>query len=122
LASDNRHYATKFYRHVITRKPKYLFIPIYSLSAAIFSALSNSVHFTIWFICSCLAILPTPLFDVRYFILPINLFIINNLKSNSPSALTYIQYGCINLAVLYVFREHPWRNEFFGGELSRLYW
>mmetsp|Transcript_2661 Transcript_2661/g.1877 ORF Transcript_2661/g.1877 Transcript_2661/m.1877 type:complete len:124 (+) Transcript_2661:748-1119(+) len=76
LDSDNRHYSQKFYKYVITRHNVHrLFAPVYSFAwIHTFNLIPTKLtkpSFTFLYICSCaLTLVPTPLFDFRYFLIP----------------------------------------------------
>lgn len=78
LDSDNRHYAQKFYKYIITHQTrKFLMVPFYSLSMVIvYEVLKQTINskisaYLFWFIfCSSLTLILTPLFELRYFIIP----------------------------------------------------
>lgn len=99
--------------------------------------------------CSAATLVPTPLFDFRYFTVQWVLLCleINGLrpvaaveKSQSDDndikkkvilkeklnvklkIVNIVGFMVINAIVLHVFRNKPFKNEFFGGEMSRMFW
>ena len=84
---------------------------------------------------STAALVPTPLLDMRYFIVPWVMLALESrgLVANSNEMNRYrsqwkdlrlnIAYFClVNAGVFYVFLCKPWENHFFGGEISRFFW
>lgn len=75
LDADNRHYSTKFYRHVITTHRKYWMVPIYSYIFLHFHEQLKErfrekylIFLLGYMVCALGSLTPTPLFDFRYFI------------------------------------------------------
>ncbi len=155
LLSDNRHYSFYFIRLITkTNKFNWILACIYSLAALLsYSLLNRSISLTVGksrigysfppllqlvlFLLSCAVLVPTPLLEFRYFIVPVILFqlfgglsytrIIQD-KSNSarvsfdllPIKLTVVFNLLVNVILLYVFlfRPYTWGD----GTTARFMW
>jgi len=146
LDSDNRHYGQKFYKYIITHPTrKLLMVPLYTyLLFQTYEMLKlrmirqTQPFFFVYVLCSSMILVLTPLFELRYFIIPWVLLAleINGLKpplsdlnrasrgnQDTKSLILNLGYfATINAIVIYVFVEKPFLNEYFGGELSRFFW
>lgn len=74
LLADNRHYTFYIMRKIINRGPmwKYSLVPIYHFSFyTIYHCFDQSrVIFLAWLVCTTASIVPSPLFEPRYYIIP----------------------------------------------------
>ena len=87
ILSDNRHYSFYFNRYIINRKYiKYILTPLASfglyfiIRETIYKNRLTLYWFISYFICCFMVLVPTPLFEFRYFILPIIIFLLNYLS------------------------------------------
>lgn len=78
LDSDNRHYAQKYYKFIISTPRHMWMVPVYSflmlLNYKLFkkraATLNTSVMLFFWVVCSAATLVLTPLFELRYFVVP----------------------------------------------------
>ena len=71
LDSDNRHYGQKFYKYIISTNKKYLFVPIYSICMLFLgSIMKKRAILSCLIICASATLVLTPLFELRYFLIP----------------------------------------------------
>jgi hypothetical protein len=89
----------------------------------------TNIFLLFWFLCSAATLILTPLFEMRYFVVPwvfLSLEVVfDKPKKNKEGVAcwtSYVYYGAINATVLYVFIKRPFINIFMGSELSRLFW
>lgn len=149
LESDNRHYSQKFYKFVISTHRKYYFVPIYAfivlfLYEAFKPRIGEKINlfFLMFVLCCILTLVPTPLFDFRYFLTPWTLLAleINGINQNENNKgkdirkikisaqqikllwINIIGFASISFGILFIFRNKPWVNVYFNNELSRLFW
>ncbi|CAI5758560.1 unnamed protein product [Candida verbasci] len=115
LLADNRHYTFYIYRKLL--KPKYsqfISIPLYHFATYNIITQLNKLSFIsiIAFIMSiCLTIIPSPLFEPRYYIIPLIIFRLY-IKSNNE-LLEFIWLNSINIATTFIFLsyEFSWASE-----------
>ena len=125
LDADNRHYAQKYYKYVIMSPTlKYYMVPLYSymMLHSYEIATHNSVFLFIFTLCSAMALVLTPLFEFRYFVIPWVLFTLETKQNSSYRKNMALYFAIVNAAVLYIFVEKPFVNIYFNGELSRFFW
>jgi len=129
LLADNRHYTFYLWKNIFRQYPdsKYWAIPFYWFSAwHLWNQLSRrqSILWSlIYFTSLCLVLIPTPLIEFRYFILP---FLFYRLHVDVPSSkvliFQLIGFVGLNLLTLYVFvfRHFTWSDH--PDELQRFMW
>lgn len=130
LDSDNRHYGQKFYKYVISTHRRTWLAPLYTFCAFFIYELLKArsslgqqlgVYLFLFLACSAATLVLTPLFELRYFMIPWTLLSLE-LQSSGSKWANFLYYGALNLAVMWVFVERPFVNVFFGNELSRFFW
>ena len=75
LLSDNRHITFYIWKNILsTESTRYMLIPGYILSILIVIGRLSSSQSALWIVafvtCVCLALVPSPLIELRYFIVP----------------------------------------------------
>jgi alpha-1,2-glucosyltransferase len=133
LLSDNRHFVFYIWRRTIKYHPvaKYLAVPIYYAAGWLVLetiSYSQSLLFVLGFItCTALTIVPSPLLEFRYFVLPylfwrlhISPAVSNNTKWRGISE--YLWYEMINLTTLWIFVAKPFEWDSEPGKVQRFIW
>lgn len=127
MLADNRHYTFYIWRRVIKRHElvRYVLTPVYALCGyAWLHALRNRVtlFWTIGFVtCTALVLIPTPLIEPRYFLIPLMILRLRLVPSHRYLALEGILYLTINIASLYIFLMWPFEWEGWQGKM-RFMW
>lgn len=134
ILSDNRHYTFYIWKRLFLKYPffKFSMIPIYIIFGFYFinqaskngfinrySGLNKNLNFFqifAFFIFTCLALIPSPLLEFRYFIIPFYFLLISILKPCHSKLRLTIQLSffiSINLLTLYNFilLPFPWPSE-----------
>lgn len=128
LISDNRHYTFYLWKNIFKRwtMAKYILIPIYMLcfkfvAMVSFSPRKSMLLFCLFWLCTAVAIVPSPLFEFRYFLIPYVFVRIYAAYSCAVYALVRETLFNIvtNTVVLYVFIYHPFEWPHAPGELQR---
>ncbi|ODV93851.1 hypothetical protein PACTADRAFT_77351 [Pachysolen tannophilus NRRL Y-2460] len=155
LLSDNRHYTFYIWRKIINRSAytRFYLIPIYHFSLYTVlklmklsgqnSITSENLSFSpitiiCYFICCCATIIPSPLFETRYYILPFLLWRLMIRPVNDPLiskleffkkynsvirlVLEYFLFNAVNFFVFYMFLNYTfeWENE--PSAIQRIIW
>lgn len=128
LLADNRHYTFYIWRRWMLRDPdcKYLLIPLYlySLCYLCVSLKHRGCLFIFSFIiCVSLTVIPAPLVEFRYFIVPYALWRLN--VSKTSLLVTVLELLChilINVVNAYLFLFKPFRWSHEPQELQRFMW
>ncbi|POG62087.1 uncharacterized protein OCT59_004086 [Rhizophagus irregularis] len=120
LLSDNRHYTFYIWKDIYQRHYliKYLLIPAYMIGGWILLesiALRQSFLWVlIYIIAVCLSLIPSPLLEFRYFIIPYYIF---RLHIGQPDGLRlfieFLIYAAVNAQTEHLFLEEPfvWFSE-----------
>ncbi|CAG8536287.1 5560_t:CDS:2 [Paraglomus occultum] len=129
LLSDNRHYSFYVWKKIYKRHPsvKYLLIPAYFTALQIILRPLTACRSSLWMLtfatAVCLTLVPSPLFEFRYFIIP---YIIYRLNIRPPSAtrllLEFMAYSVVNAVTLYLFIYKPFKWESEPSQLQRFLW
>jgi len=131
LRADNRHFVFYIWRRTIKRHPlaKYIAVPIYYASGwLVLTALSysQSTLFVLGIIsCTALTIVPSPLLEFRYFVLPYlfwRLHVSPVFVSKWRGILEYVWYEVINLITLWIFISRPFAWDSEPGKIQRFIW
>ena len=76
-----------------------------------------------WLLCSSVTVILSPLFELRYFMIPgVMASLEIETKFNKWHALNIIYFIIVNTAVMWVFVKRPFINEYMENELSRFFW
>lgn len=130
LLADNRHYAFYLWRRVIDCHPmaRYALGPAYLFAARLIrDRLATSPTLTVlpmllFIVITALSLIPTPLLEPRYFIVP---FVVLRLHFPAPSRarllMEWVTYVVVLVVTVEVFVRRPFRWE--GREdLMRFMW
>lgn len=127
LLADNRHYTFYVWSKLYARhySVKYLLVPVYVF--AIYCLADSILHQDIlWKLgfaaCVALNIVPSPLLEFRYFIIPFAIYRVNIRNVTVPSLLVEtVMYCCVNGVTLYLFLMRPftWSN---SPDMQRFMW
>ncbi|CAO3613505.1 unnamed protein product [Cunninghamella blakesleeana] len=130
ILSDNRHYSFYIWKNIYRRhwSVKYALIPAYAIS--IFTNFNILGHHTsiLWMfgyiMTLILTLVPSPLLEFRYFILPVLFFCLHipPPKNSLRISFTFVFYTIINCVTLYVFLYHTflWPQE--PNQIQRFMW
>lgn len=137
LLADNRHITFYLWKRVLSSKKSFfLMIPVYHFSIwTIITTLVNGdvltpVTVVVYIAVTCLGLIPSPLFEPRYYILPLVIFRIFTRSTDKTLIgitfrrhfLEFIWQMSINLILLAIFllREFEWSSE--PGKIQRIIW
>ncbi|KAL0073705.1 glycosyltransferase family 59 protein [Phycomyces blakesleeanus] len=128
LLSDNRHYTFYIWKNIYRRhwSVRYILTPFYLLSvklniAAIVPYVSV-LHVIGYVFTLVLTLVPSPLLEFRYFIVPFLFYAVHFQPQLKRTYLAIAFYSIINLATLYMFfnRTFEWASE--PGSSQRFMW
>jgi len=156
ILADNRHYIFYIWKNFFGRYWwfKYAMCPFYSVAVLyimpiILSSKEKVIVFSIWLVCTAITLLPSPLIEFRYFLLPWlflqfeiksfgNEFSVKEKEKDNKdkdynkvarnSAITrflsslypsILGYIVVDIVTLYVFLYRPFQ---FNGEVARFMW
>ncbi|CAG8566513.1 10253_t:CDS:2 [Ambispora gerdemannii] len=137
LLSDNRHYTFYVWKNIYRRhvSVKYLLIPVYVILIKIlWVALANNQSF-LWILIytagTCLSLIPSPLLEFRYFIIPFFIYRLHIRQPTTSTTITpelqhlvleFLLYACVNIVtgILFLWRPFVWEQE--EGKLQRFMW
>ena len=130
ILSDNRHYSFYVWHKIYRRHwtVRYLLTPAYTISGFLnIQAFAEHTRFLLafgYFIALVLTLVPSPLFEFRYFIIPF-LFYMVHIPPPTQTTRTIAALGLylsIHLVTVYLFVYKPfvWTNE--PDQLQRFMW
>ena len=105
LLSDNSHYVFYIWKNFLGPYRLYM-APLCGVSLLYISK-SQKVQFYWWLFCSSLVLVPSTLLELRYFILPLATYILEN--NTSPSLLRIIFLWILNLFTIFIFTFKPYK-------------
>lgn len=126
LLADNRHFTFYIWRRIINVHwmSRYMLIPfyMYSIIAIIYSSRRSILWNLVFSICVVLYLVPSPLFEFRYFIIP-SLILRLNMKSIGVQNLVtcfglHILINCVTIS-LFLFWSFHWPKD---NALQRFMW
>ncbi|KZO94958.1 glycosyltransferase family 59 protein [Calocera viscosa TUFC12733] len=126
LLSDNRHYTFYIWRRILSPHPlaPYLYAPVYVACFWVWTVrLGNQPVLPLLslLVCTLLTLVPTPLLEPRYFIIPY-LLLRSQLESSALGVAGEVAwYAAINAGTMYVFLEMPFDGGWGEGR-GRLMW
>ncbi|EGW31427.1 uncharacterized protein SPAPADRAFT_56279 [Spathaspora passalidarum NRRL Y-27907] len=130
LLADNRHYTFYIFKKILSHKySSFVTIPVYHFSTYnIVSLLSRSrrlspITVLAYLVSIALTIIPSPLFEPRYYIVPLLVFRLYIMpKKEYSHVIEFIWLNGINLITMYVFfnYEFTWDSE--PGSIQRIIW
>lgn len=130
LLSDNRHWTNVIWRHVLNRRAfkllrgRHILSPVYGIIVVLLD--SSQPQDYIWkagyILAAALSLIPSPLFEPRYYLIPIIIYVLHMKISSSQAIRTIIWLSLINVAVIGVFLYRPfiWNSE--PSQLQRYIW
>ena len=135
ILADNRHYSYYYFKKIfnIFHFRTLLIVGLISVLSIILSNININSKLIAWFICSFLAIVPSKLFEFRYFSLStiILLLLVKDeiigieglsLKKCLYSKVNLIWIISINCVTLFMFIYKPFVNSYFESDYSRFMW
>ncbi|KAJ1925549.1 glucosyltransferase [Tieghemiomyces parasiticus] len=129
ILADNRHYSFYVWKDIYQSHPsvRYALVPGYFFAFWLLSRVIATQQTLLWCLiylaCTALTLIPSPLFEFRYFILPFYFFRLNMpLPKVHRTAYELVWYTVVNYATLYLFLQRPfeWFQE--PGVLQRFMW
>ncbi|KAK6455656.1 glucosyltransferase [Scheffersomyces xylosifermentans] len=132
LLADNRHYTFYIFKRLIShRYSQFVAVPLYHFSTyAVLSTLGATVRLSMTFVtiacylvAICLTIIPSPLFEPRYYIVPLIIFrLFIKPVSQRRHIFEFLWLNLINVATVTVFfnYEFYWISE--PGVIQRIIW
>ncbi|KYR00865.1 glycosyltransferase [Tieghemostelium lacteum] len=131
ILSDNRHYVFYLFNRIILKYTysRYALIPLYcyciwSMWVSLTRTSKKSKIWCIFYIlCTIAVLLPSPLVEPRYYIVPFFIYQLNNYTDlQSPKLLTLniILTIFINIITIYVFITFPF--QYPDGSVGRFFW
>ncbi|KAI8330626.1 DIE2/ALG10 family-domain-containing protein [Chlamydoabsidia padenii] len=129
ILADNRHFSFYAWKKIYRRhwSVRYALTPLYYISMRWNRIIIGSHVSVLWMIgyvfTLLLTLVPSPLLEFRYFILPFIFFCIH-LPPPSPSNIfiTLVTYSLINMCVIYLFLYRPFTWPQNPGEWQRFMW
>ncbi|CAO3588262.1 unnamed protein product [Absidia cylindrospora] len=129
ILSDNRHYSFYVWKKIYRRHwlVRYALTPFYFISIKFNQTIIATHVSVLWMlgyvIALVLTLVPSPLLEFRYFILPFLMFCIHIPPPSLPNFyITLVAYSLINIIVLYLFIYHPFIWPQNPGEWQRFMW
>ncbi|KAI8079750.1 asparagine-linked glycosylation 10 [Halteromyces radiatus] len=130
LLSDNRHYTFYVWKRIYRRHwmVRYALVPFYAICMKFKMMILGSHVSLLWMLgymmTLLLTLVPSPLLEFRYFILPFLFFSLHLPPPSTPLAIlsTLVFYVCINVATLYIFLYRPFIWPQNPGEWQRFMW
>jgi len=115
LLSDNRHYTFYIWKLLFRRDPllRYAYVPVYWFSGwRLWQALVSRQKDVLWcagyVLATALVLVPSPLLEFRYFIVPYLLLRVHLRPSSSPYVwLELLVHTAINVVTLFLFLYRP---------------
>jgi len=126
LLADNRHLTFYIWKNIFRRHPacKYALVPLYFYAGLACRASLGSRWCWLWiliFSASVAAMLiPSPLMELRYYLLPSLFLMLHQEPSARVSILTALGYTAVNAVVIgvFLFRPFTWPD----GSIARFMW
>jgi len=129
LLADNRHFTFYIWRKWFMRfdAAKFYTIPIYLISVAFaFPRIANSQGWlisTLGLLCTAATLIPSPLFEFRYYIIPFALWRMSIMERRREIILLEVlSHLIVSGAALYLFFEKPFRWPHDPKDLQRFMW
>ncbi|KAI9352897.1 alpha-2-glucosyltransferase Alg10 [Obelidium mucronatum] len=126
LLADNRHFTFYIWKYIFRSSPylRYTLIPGYIAALWILwthlSTAKSSLYSFLFFICLGLTLIPSPLMEFRYYIIPYLLLrILAKPTTWTSLGLEFLLYSGINLITFWLFLERPFVWESEPGKLQR---
>ena len=118
ILSDNRHYSFYFFKYFVSRRwIRSLVIPAIVAISICHSPIFNSPNPTlprwVFWMCTCICLIPTPLLEFRYFNIPVSLL----LSSSGLNTRSLWFFMLVNVIVVHIFVFRPFEG--VDGSLAR---
>jgi alpha-1,2-glucosyltransferase len=127
LLSDNRHYTFYIWKNIYRRfdQAKYFLAPVYAFciayTAGVMINLEDSVFTVMYSICVAATLIPSPLLEFRYFLIPYILLRLQLVRVRNIRLITEISVMfLVNAVTLYVFIHKPFVDK--NGVTQRFMW
>nr|CCA22902.1 alpha1 putative [Albugo laibachii Nc14] len=127
MLADNRHYTFYIWRKFFRRysMAKFAPLPVYTYFGWFgFRELGNTrspLWILVYFVAVCLSLIPSPLVEPRYYIVPAIVFHVNTAKQRKQQMYsTLVLYSAINLVTMIVFLQYPFL--WVDGSTGRFMW
>lgn len=132
LLADNRHYTFYLWKNLLRQRA----VRVVALPAALglatvalrspgqrSLAACSGREAALWMLCCALVLVPTPLLELRYFIVPTMLMLLHQpIGSARDEALAVLVSVCINMVTMGVFLFRPFTSAAWGPEPQRFMW
>lgn len=124
LVSDNRHYTFYLWKYFFQGFSlfRYIVTPIYATSIVSTTSLlqkhQTAPRTLIFLLCSMIVLVPSPLLEIRYFIVPCVLFRLMTAQKTYRS--TIVTYCMVDFVLLYVFLFRSFEG--VDGKTARFMW
>ena len=133
LLADNRHFTFYLWRRLLSLPYSNVFMtPIYHFCSwnVINNLLSTSsklkltpLTVTSFFIALCLTLIPSPLFEPRYYITPLVMFrLFTSPTTNSRHIIEFIWLNAINVVTMVIFFKYEFYWDSEPGIIQRIIW
>ncbi|CUM67663.1 uncharacterized protein PRCAT00005365001 [Priceomyces carsonii] len=130
LLADNRHFTFYIFKRIIShRYSNVISIPVYHFSVWLVSHMLykskrlKEIPVICYFIASCLTLIPSPLFEPRYYIVPLVFFrIFIKPVNNRRHILEFLWLSSVNIITMGIFinYEFTWPSE--PNVIQRIIW
>ena len=124
LVADNRHWTNFIWRRALKHEfVRYALVPIHSISLLIISdvLIQRGILWVLGYFITCaIVLIPSPLIEPRYYLLPLVFFILNcKIPSRKWLLLQFFVFLCINAFIIGMFLYRPF---IYMNELQRRIW
>ncbi|KAF2069770.1 hypothetical protein CYY_008909 [Polysphondylium violaceum] len=126
ILADNRHYTFYLWNRLFLRYPlfKYSLIPLYMYSIYYIKTNLSQRNCSLWIlfytICTSLVLLPSPLVEPRYYLVPFLIYQCNTITSKRTLFVQIIYYLLINTLTIGIFLYRPFTYP--DGTTGRFFW
>ena len=123
LVSDNRHWTNFIWRRLLSRSLigvpiKFLLVPVHSLAVMAVGVNLKEERGLVWvlgYFATCASVLiPSPLIEPRYYVLPLTLFLLNcKITKKSIVSYQFAVFLAVNAVIvgMFLFRPFVWPHE-----------
>ncbi|RUS21152.1 alpha-2-glucosyltransferase Alg10 [Endogone sp. FLAS-F59071] len=129
LLSDNRHYSFYVWKNIYRRHPlaRYALIPGYiGAGWVLIQALAKTLpllNLLIYITAVGLNLVPSPLLEFRYFIIPFIVYMVHApVPNNTRLGVLFMMYVAVNFWTLYMFMRRGFEWESEPGRVQRFMW
>lgn len=127
LLADNRHWTNFIWRRFLKFEPaRYALIPLHALSTTLIfeSLMDRGFIWVLGYFSACaMVLIPSPLIEPRYYILPLVFFLLNcKISSRKQAALQIFVFILLNSFIVGYFLYKPFIWPHVPNELQRRIW